>query len=509
MTTRSNLTLDEWQLVKTLFRRTVSKPVTLEERRIIRSCTAKFRERFKSRAEKIQVLPTCTLEWSSTSFSIGRKRLALVDVEQAKAISFLLAKSMMYERPVFSYVEFMVRAAEAFYSAGQHGVALRVAKKANSTLRSYARCHGALPFFPRPFSPDKTTLNAITSNLVLAFVTGHEIGHIMQGSGDDQSEIEAWVKSVYDRHETEKSHHFDAQMNRFLKPECVQKFDINALPCGDIVQSIKFAKRWDHLKALQLSEAHSDVFGLLALTDVASKVNTPPDIAASALVGLLEFSEMLMAFRRLLPRLPKKGQRTNVAFEPTNLGFRRFMLVQAIEAVRNREIPVPKEVTDFWNRLPEERFNLLSNVNNSGQLFSVSNRSIHLARAALIVSSTGSLPEAPQESEILERFGPLAGDGFFLASCLKFPERWVKIEQHHDWGPNENDECVPMGYGSAIHDISKLVRKTNASLSAENIIRRTSNLSQEKMIQLIRHPRTQVFNRRIIGTWPHKVMKQI
>jgi len=432
-----------------------------------------------------------------------------VDVEQANAISFLLAKSLMLERPIFCYIEFMVRAAEAFYSAGDPGRALLVAKQADKALRSYAHAHGHFPNFPRPFAGEDAVFSAITSNLVLSFVTGHEIGHLIDYTFGSQAELSLWVSENYKNNEMEPGRHFGGQTYRFLKPECIQKFDEKALPCGDIVQTIKFAKRWPYLKELQAGEARSDLFGLISFTEAAARSGVSAEIAATVLLQLLEFSEMLMAFRRLLPRLPQMGQRTSVAYEATNLGFRRFMTIQSIDAIRKNELPVSGAVRDYWQRLSNAKMDLFSSVNSTGELSSVSNRSVHLARAALTLNGLGYLPEAPTEAQIFERYGPLAGDGFFLASCLKIPENWMRISRHGNWRPNENDENVPIGYGSAIYDISKLVKRPNRSQSANSVFCRQNDLTEQTMVAVLRHPRTQAFARKIIGRWPHSVMKSV
>lgn len=509
MSTFSGLSLSERYTVKSLFRRKVAQRVLLDDRNQVRSTASYLRETFHLQQQDVHVLPVSTLEWSSTSLSFGSKKLALVDVEQANAVSFLLAKSFLYERPIFAYTEFMIRASEFFYSTGQLGASLLIAKKANDKLREYSRSHKFFPNITRPMAPNNAAFEALTSGMVLAFVTGHEVGHLTSNDSGSLEEISKWVKSTYERNETEPGRFNEAQHVRFLKPESVQKFDANGFFAGDILLGIKFRDRWDHLKSLQVGEAFSDVLGLVALTKSAIDSNVEADTAASTVLELLEFTEMLMSLKRLLPRLPIRGVATNVPYESTSLGFRRFMFVEAIKAMRKRMLPVPEVVSAYWDTISEIGLHDLNEKNQSGDLQSVSNRTVHIARGALLVSSFGHMPEAPTEELIMEKYGPMAGNGFFLASCQKIPEVWFRINRHHDWTPKLENETVPVGYASAICDLANVVKKRTNTEAAEAVVKRQTNLDHSAILELIRHPRTQIFHRRLIGRWPNSVMRNL
>lgn len=509
MSTYSGLTVADRRKLKSLFRRKTAGRVTLTDRLSIRSTTSFLNSEFELERADINLVPVSTLEWSSTSFAFGDKRVALVDVEQANAVSFLLAKNLLVERPIFPYVEFMIRAAETFHSSGRSGTALLVAKKANERLRSYTRTHGQLPHVPRPMFMEQNLFDGILANLVLPFVVGHEVGHLLAGRGAHQAKVIEWVDAKYSEHRLEPGQFNNAKHERFLKPECVQKFDQHGRFQGDIILGTKFADRFDHIQRLQIGEVHSDFWGLVALTKNAAAAQVEPDIAATMVIGILECSEMLMGLKRLMPRLPKRGSATNVTFEHSALGLRRFMLVEAIGAIRCNELAVPDVVRTYWQSLSDQSMESLQQLKSSGELLSVSNRATHIARGALLVSSLGHLPEAPTEEMIMERYGPMAGNGFFLASCLKVPERWFRIDQHHKWKPNEHDETVPIGFGSAICDIANIAKKDAAIQSAENQLSRTGPLGDELMLNLIRHPRVQVFQRRLLGRWPHKIMSEL
>jgi hypothetical protein len=509
MSTYSGLTVADRRKLKSLYRRKTAGRVRLRDRVSIRRTIDFLTSEYKFDREDQSLVPVSTLEWSSTSFAFGEKRIVLLDVEQANAVSLLLAKNLLLERPIFPYVEFMIRASEAFHSSGQAGTALLVAKKANDRLRSYARAHGQLPYIPRPMAAKQSLFDGILADLVLPFVVGHELGHLTAGRSEHQSKEIDWVNAKYDEHRLEPGRFNEVKHERFLKPECVQKFDQQGKFQGDILLGTKFAKRFDHIRRLQLGEVHSDFWGLLALTNNAAAAQVEPELAATMVIGILEYSEMLMGLKRLMPRLPKRGSATNVTFEHSALGLRRFMLIEAIDAIRSNKLAVPDPVRAYWQSLSDQSMQRFQQSSASGELLSVSNRSTHIARGALLVSCLGQLPEAPTEEMIMNKWGPMAGNGFFLASCLKIPEHWFRIDQHHKWEPNERDETVPIGFGSAICDIANIVKKNATTQSAETYLSNKGLLEDKVMLDLIRHPRVQVFQRRLIGKWPHKIMSRL
>ncbi|MER9971159.1 hypothetical protein [Mesorhizobium sp. M0060] len=54
-----------------------------------------------------------------------------------------------------------------------------------------------------------------------------------------------------------------------------------------------------------ISEIQADGLGLLAASDAAIEANIPADTLFRILFMALEYTEMLMMLRRLLPRLPR------------------------------------------------------------------------------------------------------------------------------------------------------------------------------------------------------------
>jgi hypothetical protein len=485
--TYSGLSRAEWQTLKLHFSRERAFSVSLRDRNVFRSALDAVRLGVGEDFHKLHAIPVSTIDWSSSCYNIGGERIAFVDVEQANAINFLAARQLLNERPLFVYTEFMVRAAEALYNLGDLASALRVSSVCDDRLRDYARGAGSYPLINRPGVLFPALEKLVASNIALAFVTGHEVGHLIRSKPGAPL---TWVKETYHKHETEPARHSkEGNFVRFLKPECVQKFDEDGRHVGDAVLGLKLLNRLDLQRDHFISEAHSDFFGILAATSSASVAEVKPNDLFVFMFLLLECSEMLMSLKRLLPRIPRKGAASAIAFEHTSLGFRRFMLISAIRDIRNGTLSVPQEIRRYWKRFHRNTMVDLIHRRNDGSFESVSNRVNHLARASTLFALNGHLPDAPTEKEIVERYGPFAGTGYYLYSPLKISPAWLCIDLHNFWIPSEVDETLPIGYCAALADITSILYKQEGAAA--------HSASRDEALARIRHPRVQTFQRRV------------
>lgn len=492
----SGLSRKEWQRLKLHFRRISSLRLKSKDRAVFRDTLQFICEWLSTENGDFRALPVSTIEWSSSVFKIGDKKIALVDVEQANAINFLLSRTFFSERPIFTYVEFMVRAAEASVTLGDRSVAISLSEICNKKLSDYANANGGPPQLDRPgvFHPHLEAL--IKKNISLAFVTGHEIGHLCH---DDETPTMQWARQLYQKHETEPGKYIpEKKFIRFLKPECVQKFDAHGHPSGDALLQIKFHKKFHLLERHLIEEAHADCIGLVAATHAALDTKITPDDLFWFLFLGLEASEMLMSLKRVIPRLPIEGKPSSVAYEHTSLGFRRFSLITAIRDLRNGKLEAPTEVREYWKTLPRKMLVSLIRLRDSSYVESGSNRTVHISRAALVYALTESLPDAPSENDIVEAWGSFASSGFFLASYTKIPKAWMEIDLHHTWKPNQRDEVLAVGFASALKDIASVIfTKDSGEVGGDNSLKRYAN-DDDALLSYVRHPRAQVFYRRLI-----------
>lgn len=493
----SGLSRKDWTKLKLHFRRKTAFPLTHRDRSVFRRALDTSRLWAADNHNALRALPVSTTSWSSSSFVIEGNKLALVDIEQANAIDLIIAKTFFNEHPIFTYIEFMVRAAETCLSLADYQSALRISSICNERLHQYAKDRQTFPYIERPASMHDHIGEIVDSGITLAFVTGHEVGHLVP---IDSGSVYPWVKDLYNKKENEPGR-FDQRMNfvRFLKPECVQKFDSSGNHIGDVIQGIKMAKRFNLQKSHYIQEAHSDCFGLVAATQAAARTNVPAEQLLLFFFLILEVSEMLMSLKRILPRIPVFGEPSVVSYEPSSLGFRRFSLITAIRDIRSGKLAAPPGCRDYWKKLPRKNLSILIKSRDKGHFESASNRVTHVARAALCFGLSGHLPEAPSEKDILKQWGPLSGNVFFLYSYCKIPKSWLVMEILNFWQPNDRDEVLPIGFGSALRDVSAILHKRSDNPLSLTDCRAQSQL--DDMLRRIRHPRTQVF-RRVIFDLP-------
>jgi len=390
----------------------------------------------------------------------------------------------------------MIRAAESKLNSGDHVTAKKIADICNKKLKEYTDQNKSTPLIIRPASPHSHLKNLIAHNISLAFVTGHELGHVLQ---DEDTPVMQWAKKLYQENETEASKHgLGPKVIRFLKAECIQKFDAEGRPNGDALLQIKFAKEFDRQKLHFIQEIHADSIGLISATNAAIESGVPPYELFMFLFLGLEASEMLMSLKRTLTRLPTRGAPASVAHEHSSLGFRRFSLISAIHGLRTGRLAAPKEIRTYWKTMSRETIASLLASRNLGYAESVSNRVIHISRAALVYALTGSLPDAPSESQIRKLWGPMAGDGFFLNSFTKIPRAWMEIDLHHSWEPNNQDEVLAVGFASALKDIASVVFNSDEKERDSKISKIATAQAEHTLLSYVRHPRVQVFNRRLL-----------
>lgn len=496
--TFSGLDRKNWKRLKLHFRRTSSLRITSDDRRTFRNALESARKVCDSERSEINALPVSTTEWSSSVFKINDEKIALVDVEQANAINFLVSRSFFLERPIFTYIEFMVRASEACATSGDIATAETLSDIANAKLRDYANFNGTSPNIERPGFLHPHLLELIRKNISLAFVTGHEIGHLCQ---DKDTPTKKWAEELYKKHELEPGKNDNsAKFIRFLKPECVQKFDTKGNYQGDALLQIKFRNKFGIKKRSLINESNADTVGLISATVEALNTQIPPEDLFYFLFVGLEASEMLMTLKRLMPRLPVCGTASSVLHEHTSLGFRRFSLISAIRDIRFGKLPVEKEVREYWKKLPQKKLSALMKMRNQSHVESGSNRSIHISRAALTYAYSGSIPDAPSEQQILKQWGPLAGSGFFLGSFTKIPKSWMEIDLHHLWMPNKKDEVLAVGFATAMKDIAEVFFRRPLETTTKKHLENMDPDKKHIKLNILRHPRTQIFHRRLSPT---------
>lgn len=488
---------DDWRAIKAHLRRTTGLKVGIKDRRSIRDACAFMARHYPSTIKSLTLLPISSMQWSSVVMSRNNTRVGFIDVEQANAISFLLSRAFWNEKPLFSYIEFMVRAAETFFDDGDLPLAISVSEKANERLAAYSRITADGIHVPRPKSSSLGLIDILQSNLLLSFIIGHEIGHLLQMADNDGVEdLFEWVADRFAEEHTDTSSKI-ARM-RFVLPEIVQRFDQKGESSGFAVQGIKLAKTMHMTLRDQTREAQSDALGVILATEVARNIKLPADLMFIVLMSALEHTELLMSLKRLLPQLPRGELKATISDRSNGLVARQTMLLRFAIGLKSSEVDAPKECLDYWANLSDDLLMRWVTMRDSGRLEQMGLRPSVIARGGLEVGLQKKLLPDQQE-QLIAQYGLAAGGLVTAQAHRRFPQQIYRIEDSFE-GADEIDGVI-RGWGSAIRD---LVEVTSTETRARDVIRIQNTADGEqrsRFVEALRSSRTQVKRMTVDENW--------
>lgn len=497
----------DWRAIKGRLRRTAAFTSRAADRKAIRETKAFLVASYPILFEHANLLPISSMQWSSVVIEHLGARIAFIDVEQANAISLLFLRSFWRERPIITEVDFLIRAAEVLYDDGDIVLAASMSERANVRLREYCERVKSGAIIPRPKFFDPRLTDILESQVILAFITGHELGHVAQLAGvQDGLPFMGWVAERFQElrlvpFPSARLLNLNGMRERFISPEIVQKFIDDGTPYGFASYGTKMATTF-HTSANRLvCEVQADAAGVLAATDAAIKGGIEADLLFPLLINLLEHAEMLMILRRLLARLPRGAKRASIAYEGTNLGARLIHFVRLVQGIRNDEVAVPAGIADYWKTLPNERLAGVAAMEASGHLEQYGERASVVARGGVEVGLYGKLAtHVPAETRQAD-LDLLAG-----ASVIAEAHRGLDIEHYsaeaqYEWDANSEVDLFLAGFGAAIRDIADVsaseARPRNL-ISREDICRDGSDAD---FIEFLRSGRTQIFRMQLNPNW--------
>ncbi|WP_062346983.1 hypothetical protein [Novosphingobium sp. CCH12-A3] len=440
------------------------------------------------------------MQWSSVVIGYGGSHVAFIDVEQANALSFLLSRSVWLEQPVFSYIEFMIRAAETFYDDGDIALSASISERANERLWAYCRHHETEDSVYRPMMIDELLPQLLDARVILGFITGHEIGHLAQLSNETGTkELFDWVEAHY------MASHLnlrDPEMpfERFLDIEIVQKISEDGSPAGYAIQTSKYARQMLHMRRQQLQETQSDALGVILATPLAIEAEISAAELFSLFPRLIEHTEMLMMLRRIVTRLPRGERLAAIASERSSQFARLTLFVRLIRGLQRGQVDAPRDVLDYWASLPENLIAGMEAKIESGQLEMFCLRNAVLCRGSIEVGLCGKLAP-PLSQEYRKLLGVFGGNLSVAYAHGDLPEEMFRIEKSYDWEPSEAaTDALSLGFAGAITDIAQICATETREvgvLRRKDILREASD---DQFIAFLRSARRQTFER-ILDAW--------
>jgi hypothetical protein len=406
-----------WRAIKDRLGRRQAFIATTVDRAAIRT-VIRNAHRHYAIARAGDVLPISTMQWSSVMMHHDGSHIALVDVEQANAVSFLFARMAWLEHPIFSFIEFMIRAAETFYDDGDLTLAAAIAERANDRLWAYCRYHETEARVLRPVAIDELLPTILKSRLILAFITGHEIGHLVQASEDPGTQpLFDWVAARHDAINTDRK---DPKLpfERFLEPEVTQKFDTDGVPTGFLIQTTKFARQFLHMRRQQIQETQADALGVILATQTAIDAGIAVEDLFGFFPKILEHTDMLMMLRRTVARLPRGEKSSAIATERSSLFARLCLYIKLVRGLRDGAVDAPAEVVAYWSGLAEQDLVTMERAANDGTLDVLAMRAALMCRGGIEVGLHGNCPiPCPTTTTTLARSAATYQWHMPIASC--------------------------------------------------------------------------------------------
>ncbi|CDX14103.1 hypothetical protein MPLDJ20_100051 [Mesorhizobium plurifarium] len=492
-----------WQIIKQRLGRTPAGSVAAAHRAALHRLRGFIANHYPWMLDHFALVPISTMQWSSVVMGYGDSHVAFIDIEQANALELLLLRGFWGERPIISHVEYLIRAAEAFYDDGDLVLAAAVTERANARLAAYSADQGAGTFIPRPKYYDEQLVAILQAQLLLSFIAGHEVAHILQQAEDASSlTLFAWIGNRYQELRFDRSRDGPPR-ERFLLPETLQKFDDFGQPNGVATLGTKMGLRMHAMIERLTGELQADGFGLLAASHAAIETHISADTVFRVLFMALEYTEMLMMLRRLLPRLPRGMKRAAIAHEGPFLFARHMMLVRLVRGVREGEVSVPKSIRAFWRSLDPAVLRNYEILGSEGKLEQYSLRSAVAARGGIEVGLAGSLGKHVPAAERVEKLGPLVAGGLIVAEAHRgFGEAYFRAEEHFDWGGAEGEpDPVLLGFAHALQDMAELAAtetRPKHHFTRASVLR---NGSDSAFVEFLRSTRSQVFRMAINPDW--------
>jgi hypothetical protein len=491
---------NDWILIKSRLSRTPALRVLSKHRNSVKEVLGFLSEHYPSARPVVFVLPISTMQWSSVVLGRNETRVAFVDVEQANALSFLLARGAWLEMPVFSYAEFMIRAAEALYDDGDLMLAAALSEQTNNRLREYCKHHQSDTTILRPKALDPLLIPIMEADILLRFIIGHEIGHLLQRAGNiGVGKLFDWIAILYEEMHLDKSGPIHRE--RFLGPEIVQKFDSAGRADGYAIQGTKFAGLFTNMRDQQIREAQSDALGIIMASVAAIGANIPANALLGTLVTSLEHTEMLMTLRRVVPRLPRGEKLAAIPVEHTGLISRHSILIRVARALKEGTAPVPESILKYWATLPEVMLSELETMGNDGRLEQIALRPEIVLRGGIELGLQGRLERPSDDALLIEKLGPAAGNLIVAQAHRRLSEEHFKVENSFDWSPETGIDGVLYGFATAIRDIAATATSETRARNDLTLEDLTTKEDQENFVEFLRSARTQISSGRLNEDW--------
>lgn len=439
-----------------------------DQRRTARDTFAFFKRLWPSVSAR--VLLTSSLEWTSELRTLSGTDIVILDLEQVNAISYQVWRGFAHEHPIVHYNEFAIRSCELMLSAGLPHKALALAAANEARLRDYSRTEYDGRALLRPFIPSlhERAIGILESNVVLAFVLGHELGHSLADSEESSCKPhldrieQLWRSVAFEKAAPEiraaLGRRQGPQFPRFVTPAVWTKLGHDGHPNGHIISGSQLAKNSRLIEANFIDESKADFFGLLCATNIAIKSGLTPDELLQVFLLMQEALDRNAILRVLCNSLPTRPEQRLIRTGISRAPSRMFMLGAIIRELRDGRLNLDPDIGRFWRQLSPRAWRQIKNVRATAKLANVAERASIVALGALHLGAGGEFPaNIPSKEEIMRRFHLAAGN--YLATLKPFmvPQEIYDLSTISDWTPSNDLDPATVGFATAVRDMVQVM----------------------------------------------------
>jgi hypothetical protein len=290
---------------------------------------------------------------ASRYLSVDRKGVILFDGEEADALTWLGTMLCRPERELFLYVQLLIVAAQTQIGAGRVDNGLMLAQCAHRQLDTFARAQGRYPILSRPASRSGLALAAMVADVIPRFICAHEIGHhFVTNPSEAGSDIKT-LRDLYADRDLEPIAGTSAVFSRTKKPDVeyeISKDGHCTATRSASVDRFPKPKKWDGY----FPEVAADLFGILFVTEYASRRSIPPLTLLHLISVVFKTMEMRSGIRTLLDTTPAKGVGGIAHFPYSRFAYRASMLPVIVAAIADGRLKGTPVASEYWSSNRQE-----------------------------------------------------------------------------------------------------------------------------------------------------------
>lgn len=431
---------------------------------------------------------------ASGYLSVDRKGVVLFDGEEADALTWLGTMLCRPERELFLYVQLLIVAAQTEIGAGRVDNGLMLAQCAHRQLDTFARAQGHYPILSRPASQSGLALAAMVADVIPRFICAHEIGHhFVTNPSEAGSDIKT-LRDLYADRDLEPIPGTSAVFSRTKKPdveyEISKEGHCTATRSASIDRFPK-PKKWDGY----FPEVAADLFGILFVTEYASRRSIPPLILLQLISVVFKTMEMRSGIRLLLDTTPAKGAGGIAQFPYSRFAYRASMLPVIVAAIADGRLKGTPVASEYWR---SNRQQLAKDEKTRPSLVEEMELLHIVCRRGLLQAVMPAVPDVRPDDLSAESPVHIRGALQWISAPFAIPQEKFVLKGTYAWVGEPGYQALS-GWACACTDIARMKWDSNSfrKTYGDDYRRGCSNRSEAELFDIVGKPRWDFIDGRV------------